>query len=135
MIHWVCHKELKLLQDKVLMEKCWEEHWELHTKVNLVFIKDQVWFYHVDHLRLIGSVTVRMQMMGRVIIWKIHKELELEIKELYTMVKCGYHTQSCRHKQTWDCEGSGQLLSGGSCEVVIYYNLEDVSEDLKDSAL
>ena len=70
------------------MEKCWEEHWELHTKVNLVFIKDQVWFYHVDHLRLIGSVTVRMQMMGRVIIWKIQKELELEINELYTMVKC-----------------------------------------------
>ena len=44
--------------------------------------------YHVDHLRLIGSVTVRMQMMGRVIIWKIQKELELEINELYTMVKC-----------------------------------------------
>ena len=35
MIHWVCHKELKLLQDKVLMEKCWEEHWELHKKGKL----------------------------------------------------------------------------------------------------
>ena len=33
-----------------------------------------------------------------------------------------------------DYEVSGKLLSGGSCEVVIYYNLEDRSEYLKDSA-
>ena len=31
-------------------------------------------------------------------------------------------------------KGLGKLLSGGSCEVVIYYNLEDRSEYLKDSA-
>ena len=60
MIHWVCYKEPELLQDKVLMEKCWASHWDLHPEEKLLLMKDQGWFYQVDPLRLLGLETLRV---------------------------------------------------------------------------
>ena len=59
------HKELKLVQDKVIMEECWESHWELQTEANLVLMKDQGWFYKLAPLGLHGLVTLRVKGMER----------------------------------------------------------------------
>ena len=67
------HKELKLVQDKVIMEECWESHWELQTEANLVFVKDQGWFYQMDSLRVLFMVTLRVQGLYRVILLVIQK--------------------------------------------------------------
>ena len=58
MTHWVFHKELKLVQDKVIMEECWESHWELQTETNMMLMKDEGFFYHVDYLRLLGLINL-----------------------------------------------------------------------------
>ena len=80
MIHWVFHTEHNLVQDKFLMEKCWSSHVELRTEANLVLIKDQVCLYEVDPLRVLGLVTLMLQVLKRVILYVIYKELGLEIK-------------------------------------------------------
>ena len=58
MIHWVFHKELELVQEKVFMDKFWESHWGMQIESNLVLMKYPVWFYQVDTLRLLGLVTL-----------------------------------------------------------------------------
>ena len=88
MIHLVFHKELKLVQDEFLMEKCWESHWELQAEIKLVLMKDQGCFYQEGTLRLIGLVNLREQVLDRVILWVFHKEQRLEINRAYTMVEC-----------------------------------------------
>ena len=70
---------MKLVQDKVLMEKCWASHWELHTESNLVLRKYQGWFYKVATLGLQGLATLRVQDLERVLHWEIKKELGLKI--------------------------------------------------------
>ena len=64
-----------MLQDKVIMKKCWASHWELQTEANLVLMKNQGSFYQLDPLRLLGLVTLRYQALDRVIFWVIQKEL------------------------------------------------------------
>ena len=75
----VFHEELKWVKYKVLMKKCWASHWGMQTEANLVLIKDQVWFYQVDLLRLLGIVAMRVQGMERVSLWVIRREPGLEI--------------------------------------------------------
>ena len=88
MIQLVIHKELKLVQDEFLTEKCWASHWELQAEIKLVLMKDQGWFYQEGTLRLIGLVTLREQVLDRVILWVFHKEQGLEINQAYMMVEC-----------------------------------------------
>ena len=61
------HKEKKLVQENLLMEKCWASHTELHTEENLVLMKFQGPFYHVDPLRILGLVTLSVKGLERVI--------------------------------------------------------------------
>ena len=79
MIYLVFHEELKWVKYKVLMKKCWASHCGMQTEANLVLIKDQVWFYQVDLLRLLGIVAMRVQGMERVSLWVIRREPGLEI--------------------------------------------------------
>ena len=58
MIQWMFHKELSLVQDKVLTDKCWSSHRELHTESSLLFMKNQGWFYQVDPLELLVLVNL-----------------------------------------------------------------------------
>ena len=45
-----------------------------------MLIKDQVCLYEVDPLRVLGLVTLMLQVLKRVILYVIYKELGLEIK-------------------------------------------------------
>ena len=47
------------MQDKVIMEECWESHWELQTEANLVLMKDQVCFYQVASFELTWVVNLK----------------------------------------------------------------------------
>ena len=67
------HKELKLVQDKVLMDKFWESYWYLQIEANLVLMKYQGWFYIVDQLRLLVLVIFRVQSLGIVSLSVIQK--------------------------------------------------------------
>ena len=61
MIHWLFHKDHKLVQEKVLIENCWDAHVEMQKEANLVLMKDQDWFYQVAPLRLLGLITLRVK--------------------------------------------------------------------------
>ena len=65
--------EMKMVQDKVLLDKCWASNWELHTEANLALIKDKGWYYQVDTLVLLGFLILRAQGLERVILFAIKK--------------------------------------------------------------
>ena len=50
-IHWVFHKETKLVQYKAIMDKCWVAHSEFHKEANLGIMKYQVKSYQAERLR------------------------------------------------------------------------------------
>ena len=60
---------------------------ELQTEANLVFMKDQGWFYHVDPMRVLDLVTLRLQVLERLIRWVLYKKHKL-LEEKDKMVKC-----------------------------------------------
>ena len=80
MIHRVYHRELKLVKDKVLVDKCWALHLELQTESSLLLMKYMGLFYKLYPSGLLGLVTLRVQGLERGIHWVIYKELWLEIK-------------------------------------------------------
>ena len=43
------------------MEKCWESHAELKTEENLGLMKNQVWLYQEDILRILGVLDFMVQ--------------------------------------------------------------------------
>ena len=61
MIHWVFHKEHKLVEEKVLIVKCWML--EMQTEVNLGLSKEQIWYLQMDPLRMSKIKTLRVQCM------------------------------------------------------------------------
>ena len=71
------HKELNLVQDKFLVENCWESNWGFNTEARLVLMNNQILFYKVAPLELLGLVTLIVQVLERVIHWLIQKELGL----------------------------------------------------------
>ena len=66
-MNWVFHKEHKLVQDKVLMNKCWELHTDMKTEVNPVMMNHQGWLYQVESLRVLRLVTLRVKGLEGVI--------------------------------------------------------------------
>ena len=53
-------------------------HSELQTEANLRVMKYQGWFYHVSNLRLLGMVTLRVQVLERANHWLVQKKLGLK---------------------------------------------------------
>ena len=68
-----------MVQYKLLMEKCWASHWEIHAEDNLALMQYQDWFYQDTILGLLGLVILILKGLERVIHWVIIKYLGLEI--------------------------------------------------------
>ena len=57
------------------MDNFWTSNWGLKTEANLVMMRDQVWFYQVDPLSLLGLANFVVKGLERASLRLIQKEL------------------------------------------------------------